>query len=184
MQMTTRQLKLLHLQINLFQEKTRKYNLEPYWFHLVRVAMRASEFGELLAEVGLCHDCVEDVKYYTYAHLTADLEKIGYTRKEVDFIVLGTFHLTDIYTKEAYPTLNRAERKKLEAERLWNIPAIYQNVKYSDLEDNTDSIVPYDIDFAKTYLPEKQYILRGMDKGNSEFYDKLVRSVNQHLKDL
>lgn len=191
MQMTTRQLKLLNLMINLFHGRGRKYNLEPYWFHLMRVAMRSNPYLWMGGEIGLCHDCIEDLNKlngfpydYSLAHLTQDLEAIGYDKKEIDEITTGVYHLTDVYTKEAFPNLTRAARKKLEAERLWKIPARFQNVKYADLEDNTGTIVPYDKAFAATYLPEKDYILQGMNKGDQEFYNKLVVSVTTHIQDI
>lgn len=191
MQMTTRQLKLLHRMIKLFEGRYRKYNLEPYWFHLMRVAMRADRYLWMGGEIGLGHDCIEDLNQangfpydYTLAHLTKDLEEIGYNKDEIAEITLGVYHLTDVYTKEAYPQLPRRERKKLEAERLWTIPARFQNVKYADLEDNTGTIVPYDIKFAATYLPEKEYILKGMNKGDNEFYSILTASVASHLRNL
>lgn len=181
MKMTTRQMKLLNFVIEQHGSQKRKYNLEPYWFHLMRVAIKADSLILLGAEIGLCHDLVEDVPGLTFADLTAKLEDIGYDRDEVDRIVLGVYHLTDVYTPEAYPDLNRKERKTLEAHRLWKIPAFAQTVKYCDLEDNTSTIVPYDTKFAATYLPEKDYILKKMDQGNPELYKQLVSSVSNHL---
>ena len=173
MNITQRQMKLLNFMVENHIER-RKYNGEPYWFHLARVAMQAEKLYIPFAfEKGISHDSVEDIEGFEFADLTKLLEECGYNKDETDKIVTSVYHLTDVYTSKAYPSLNRLERKKLEAERLWLIPVDDQTLKYCDLDDNTSTIVPYDADFAKVYMKEKEYILQGMNQGNQVLYKLL-----------
>lgn len=169
--MNPKQLKLLDFVIQQHGSQKRKYNNEPYWFHLYRVAEMAEYYEVPFGfEIGLCHDLIEDTGL-KLPDLTAALQSFGYHRTQINPIVSAVNDLTDVYTSEAHPTLNRKERKRLEAERLWLIPNHVQTIKYCDLYDNTSTIVPYDPKFAELYLTEKRYILSGMNKGNRELYD-------------
>ena len=179
MDITPRQLKLLAYVIEQHGTQKRRYNFEPYWFHLVRVGVKLETLIPLGTEVGLCHDLIEDVPGLTLAVLTAALDSFGYSKHEVDYIVTLVKDLTDVYTPEAYPNLNRSERKKLEAHRLWFIEPNAQTAKYVDLEDNTSTIVPYDPDFARIYLLEKDYILSKMNKGKASMYDAICELVRE-----
>jgi (p)ppGpp synthase/HD superfamily hydrolase len=68
--------------------------------------------------------------------------------------------LTDQFTHEHYPEMNRAERKTLEAFRISEISGGALKVKLADLIHNTTDIVHNDPDFAVKYLQEKRRILR------------------------
>lgn len=184
MDITPRQLKLLAYVIEQHGTQKRKYNLEPYWFHLVRVGTKLEKLIPLGTEVGLCHDLVEDVPGLTFAVLTAALESFNYDKAEVDYIVSIVKDLTDIYTPDAFPNLNRTERKALEAHRLWYIQPNAQTAKYVDLEDNTITIVPYDPDFARIYMLEKEYILKKMNKGDAHMYDAICELVRESKRKL
>lgn len=69
-------------------------------------------------------------------------------------------HLTDVYTSERHPELNRATRKGLERDRLAKASLQAQLIKVADLISNTRSIVAEDPKFAVTYLQEKAALLR------------------------
>lgn len=173
--MTNEQLKLLAFVIEKHGEQKRKYTDEPYWFHVYRVGKMADEFVRLGMEIGLCHDLIEDTSV-DYPELASKLEEIGYAKNAADFVLETVFHLTDQYTHEEYPTVNRKDRKALEARRLWTISQAAQTVKYCDLIDNLDSIVRYDPKFAEIYLKEKAYILEGMTAGDP----KLLELAKKH----
>lgn len=159
--------------ISHFPQK-RKYTGEPYSVHLRNVADMADKYGITLCfEIGLCHDLFEDTKV-TKSELNEYLLRIGYSEVETNHIVNGVIDLTDVYTSEAYPNLNRAKRKYLECERLSKINATSQSVKYCDLIDNTSSIVKHDAGFAKVYLQEKFSLLKVMTKGNKYLYKKAL----------
>lgn len=177
--LTPQQDRLLQFVILMHGDQKRKYTGEPYWYHVVNVAYRADVVaGRLGIEVALCHDLIEDTdctKELLYHYLIA----IGYFVFDAEDIVNNVDHLTDKFTPQSHPHLNRCERKQLEAERLWAIPVLAQNVKYCDLEDNTDSIVECDPEFSKIYLDEKLLMLQGMNQGDSTVYEQLVNSFNQ-----
>ncbi|HYH55544.1 MAG TPA: hypothetical protein VD772_02970, partial [Anseongella sp.] len=92
--------------------------------------------------------------------------------------------LTDVYTKENYPRLNRKKRKAREADRLSKAPAAAQTVKYADIIDNAIDIAGHDKDFAKVFLRECGQLLRQMDKGNQQLYERAVKTVADCLSEL
>lgn len=116
-------------------------------------------------EIALCHDLFEDTKCTPFQLMTFMMES-GYSKTEAENTWTGVHELTDVYTPETFPELNRSYRKLLEAKRLAQISPLSQSVKYADLIDNTASIVKYDKGFAKKYLPEKIEILNSMRAGN------------------
>lgn len=132
----------------------RKYTREPYFLHVYNVARRVAKIDnrpELIAAAFL-HDSVEDTD------LT--IEEVGEMfGLEVAELV---YDLTDHFTKENYPNMNRAKRKSLEAVRLGTISNDAKLIKLCDLADNTSSIVEHDPGFAKIYLKEKADILEAM----------------------
>jgi (p)ppGpp synthase/HD superfamily hydrolase len=157
--------------------QVRKYTNEPYFNHLVNVANMVDEYGDFLYEVGLCHDLLEDTDT-SYSQFLTMLLNIGYSAKESSFIFNKVVELTDIYTHEDYPNLNRKARKELEAIRLYGVSYEAQTIKYADLIDNTSSIVEYDPGFAVKYLKEKEFILSGMSNGNEYLYGMAMLSLN------
>jgi len=155
----------------------RKYTGEAYTVHLRAVAEMADRYNLLMGyEIGLCHDLLEDT-YLTANELDGHLTSFGYDEKESFFIVSSVIELTDVYTSEAFPKLNRAERKELECKRLSEISENSQSIKYCDLIDNTSSILKYDEGFAKIYLKEKFAIMQVMDKGNNDLYNIAMKNI-------
>jgi hypothetical protein len=137
---------------------------------LLDVAAQVEDIPMAL-EIALCHDLLEDT-HCDESALRQILNISGYNNKEVNIIIHTVNELTDVYTAEDFPNLNRKERKKLEAHRLWTISYLAQTIKYADLIDNTRSIVEHDKTFAKVYLQEKKYILLGMDKGLASLHSE------------
>lgn len=149
--------------------QVRKYTGEPYSIHLYNVAKIIAPFDTLLlVEIAMCHDLFEDTRcndaglYMFLKHL--------YSITECAEIIDGVRYLTDKYTSDNYPLMNRFKRKFKECERLSKIPGHIQTVKYADLIDNTSSIIQYDPGFAKVYLAEKRALLRVMKNGNPDLY--------------
>lgn len=151
--------------------QVRKYTGEPYHNHLYNVAEIVSNLGEEYIEVALCHDLFEDTDC-GYEELFNKLFSIGYDENSAFNIRYSALELTDEFTKENFPDMNRENRKIHEAIRLSNISEFAQTVKYADLIDNTKSIVECDKQFSKVYLKEKRFILSIMDKGNKQLYNK------------
>lgn len=168
--METRQIKLMEFVKIAHIEQKRKYTGEPYFNHIFHVGTEAQknqiQFG---FEIGICHDLFEDTQFNEEL-LRHFLWAVDYSIWEIDAIIAGINHLTDEFTSDKYPELNRKARKQKECERLYLIPEEIQTIKYIDLIHNTESICEHDPGFARTYLKEKWQILKGMDKGNPELF--------------
>lgn len=166
-------------------DQKRKYTGEPYWHHLTNV--RDLVVGELhdhiLKAVALCHDLFEDTDC-EMEELRVSLIRFGYKEHDAHQVLQGVVYLTDEYTKEMYPTLNRKKRKELEAGRLSRISPRFQTVKYADLIDNLRSIVKHDPKFAKVYIQEKEDILKVMDKGSQKLYNQCISELNEAKKSI
>jgi (p)ppGpp synthase/HD superfamily hydrolase len=182
---TERQEKLLDFVKKQHEGQIRKYTGEPYWHHVVAVSELASRYekAEFTTEIALCHDLFEDTKCgddCLYDYLTAN----GYTGLEARNIISGVDALTDDYTREHYPNMNRKNRKDMEAQRLGgNLPFI-QSIKYADLINNTASIVEHDPGFAKTYLEEKRNVLQHMRQGNIDLLILCAASLDRGRRKL
>lgn len=137
----------------------RKYTLEDYVNHpisvseLLREAMNECSFFSEPAYIAcVLHDVLEDTK----ATHQSILDLFG---SEAFCYVT---ELTDVFTSERFPYLNRKDRKYLESERLSKISILGKCIKLCDLIDNTSSIVEHDKAFAAKYLIEKGHILEKM----------------------
>lgn len=169
MKLSERQEKLLEFVKMAHGDQVRKYTGEPYWHHLINVAeilfnqnpSHISYDGLLTIEIALCHDILEDTKI-NEKELHHNIFKCGYSSTETHIIVCSVIDLTDHYTKEKYPNLNRKERKILECNRMSNISELSMFVKYADIIDNCKSIVEHDKQFAKVFLSEKKDLLNVM----------------------
>lgn len=129
----------------------RKYTGEPYFNHCHNVAREVESRGynEYMVAAAYLHDTIEDTD------VTAQWLRVYFPPATVD-LVIG---LTDVYTHEAFPHLNRAQRKELECERYRGECEDVQRIKLCDLVDNTKSIVKHDPGFAMLYLREKSDLL-------------------------
>ena len=144
----------LRFAIRAHGDQKRKYTGDPYVTHCIAVAdlvAKRTDDEEIVA-AALLHDTLEDTAA-TYDDLKSEFGS------RVASIVL---ELTDEYTKERYPDLNRKKRKSLEAERLGGVSDDAKLVKVCDLTDNTSSIVEHDPKFASVYLVEKAAVLRAL----------------------
>lgn len=182
MTLTPQQQQLFTFVSDCHGDQKRKYTDEPYTNHLLSVAEIVASVDDTpgLTEIALCHDLFEDT-LCDYNALDEHLKDIGYEYKQRVFICLGVHALTDQFTSENYPKVNRATRKKEEADRLGRIDPIYQTVKLADLIDNSSSIFERDPNFAKIYLREKQRILGVMVNGNSVLYQRCQDIVEDWL---
>lgn len=142
-------------------EQKRKYTGDPYFVHLIAVANAAEKTGVNYGwEIGLCHDLLEDTPFNGHS-LVVHLHRSAYGDQAIKFISESVIELTDVFTVEAYPYLNRAIRKQCEALRLGTVSRTSQIIKCCDLIDNTSSIVQHDPGFAVKYIAEKREILKG-----------------------
>lgn len=158
--MTERQNELLEFVKEQHGGQVRKYTGDPCHTHLQSVAAFVSTYEPNLpfgVEIALCHDLFEDTSCQGSA-LLAFLVDRQYAFNEARFIIDRVLELTDQYTNEAFPSLNRATRKKLEAHRLGQTHYVSQTVKCFDIIDNRTSIVEHDPNFAQVYLREAKIL--------------------------
>lgn len=148
-------------------KQVRKYTGEPYWVHPIEVATILSEYEEVTPEMraaAMLHDVEEDTG------VTHDIIIIEFGP------IVGEY--VDWLTDKSKPEDgNRAVRKKKDADRLMLAPWQVQSIKCADLISNTKSIVENDPGFAKTYLPEKAYLLSGMNKGINLLYLRALQNI-------
>ena len=136
-------------------QQRRKYTDEPYVVHPIRVATIVAgqtENADILS-AALLHDVLEDVAPKE-PHYGPDSIRITFGET-----VLRLVHeLTDVFTSEAFPQVNRKDRKLREANRLAGISPEAQLVKLADMIDNAGTIVTEAPNFARTYLAEKERV--------------------------
>ncbi len=183
MKLTKKQSKLFEFVTKMHGEQKRKYTGEPYVNHCLSVAEIVSEFEDDCVEIALCHDLFEDTKC-DFTMLCKELIRIGYDRNHAYSICTNVNELTDEFTHEDFPYLNREARKINEAKRLGTISHKSQSVKYADLINNTESIVTHDKGFAKVYLSEKELILQLMRKGNSTLFCNCLKALQNATHEL
>ena len=138
----------------------RKFWNERYFLHVWRVAKATACLPEATVEMvaaAMLHDTVEDVP-----QIDAALIQLFFGTTVARYV----WALTDRYTREAWPTLNREKRKTLEAQRLaqecWEV----RQIKRQDIADNTRDIELQDPGFAKVYRAEKDYIISLFDRAD------------------
>ena len=183
MKLTEKQSELFEFVKKMHKGQVRKYTNEPYHAHPLEVAKIVSEYQDDCVEIALCHDLFEDTKC-DFTMLYNKLVKIGYERRLSYKICNNVKELTDVFTVEDYPSFNRKWRKEKESIRLGDISYKSQSVKYADLINNTISIVENDKAFAKTYLSEKEAILKVMNSGNSVLFCNCLKTLQNSLNKL
>lgn len=145
----------------------------PYIVHPIEVAdIVASVSGATKHQVAaaLLHDVLEDTK--VKAALLVKL--FGLTVAE--YVV----YLTDYYTPENTPTMNRAKRKELEAVRLSTAPVAVKTIKLADGLSNTPSIAANKPDFMKVYGLEKRRVLEALRGGDAGLWVKLDEMLKSY----
>jgi len=184
MELNKNQSKLLEFVKMKHGNQVRKYTGETYWTHVLGVAEIVSKHDCKAVEIALCHDLYEDTDCTFQVLYKALTESCGYNASRSYTICTMVLDLTDVFTKEDYPYMNRKKRKQKEAERLGSISVIAQTVKYADLIHNTKSIVEHDKGFAKVYLEEKRDILFQMNIGNPTLWKECHNLCNKEYSKL
>jgi (p)ppGpp synthase/HD superfamily hydrolase len=161
----------------------RKYSGEPYMVHPARVAglvgTHVANDDAIMA--AYLHDVLEDVpKSVGEFIVLAKQIKDNFGENVLNLVV----ELTDVFTSENYPDYNRAQRKKLEAERIGKISHLAKSIKLADLIDNTKDIVANDKGFARTYLREKEEMLAYLSDGNAILYGMALAELTKGKREL
>lgn len=146
----------------------RKYTGEDYIVHPLQVATIVAEVGGNEDQVcaALLHDVLEDTQV-TEATLRREFGN------DVTNLVVW---LTNV-SKTVCPTANRKTRKAADKDALAKAPAEAQTIKLADLIANTESIVAEDLNFAKTYIPEKRELLEVLTLGDRGLWDRAFAQI-------
>jgi len=146
--------------------QVRKVSGLPYYTHPEAVmdfliSVGVEDEDTLIAAIG--HDWLEDVypknPYYSPETIS---ELFGAS-------VLGIiFELTDVFTPEAFPQYNRAERKKQEAFRLSAVSDEATLVKLADIWHNSQTMDALP-GFGKVWGKEKQFMLATLSTREPSF---------------
>jgi (p)ppGpp synthase/HD superfamily hydrolase len=148
--------------------QTRKYTVEPYINHPIRVmktVAAVTDNPQMLA-AALLHDVVED----------SDVSIIDIEKEFGLGVALLVHQLTS--PSKQYPKMERANRKQIDRYHLATAGAEAHTIKYADILDNVPSIVKHaDPKFADMYVLEKIADMHVMTKGNVG----LLKQVNDML---
>lgn len=162
----------------------RKYTPERYIVHPVRVMNLCREYtGDLtMLAAALLHDVLEDtpVTQEDIHDFLLPLMEREKAERTVGLVV----ELTDVYVKEDYPQWNRRKRKERETQRLEQTSSDSQTIKYADIIDNSAEIIHYDTEFAPLFLHECRAILKKMNRGHQELYQRAVETVDHCIAQL
>lgn len=152
---------------------------EDYIIHPLSVADIVSSIteDEEIISAAYLHDVIEDVypKNSKYS--------LEYIKNEFgDRVALLVKQLTNEFTKEKYPILNRKQRKVFENARIVSISPDAKTIKLADIIDNCSSLQGLD-DFGQVYLREKKEQLNFLKEGNKTLFDQAFNILNhQDLK--
>ncbi len=170
--------KVKELATKLHGDQKRKYTGEDYVNHTFSVADIVKEHGgdDNMVMAAILHDVLEDTNT-SKEELLHLMMAIVEPNDAMDIVRLVK-ELTDVYTHEDYPDINRRGRKELEAIRMGKISPRAQTIKYADLLDNSQDILKNDPKFGKVYIGEKETILKYMNKGDKNLYKKCLSVLN------
>jgi len=163
-------------------DQMRKYSSERYIVHPVRVMNTCRQYNTSLPvlSAALLHDVFEDtpVSKHMLHQFLLSIMKEELANQVVQLVV----ELTDVYTKEKHPRLNRKRRKQKEARRLSKVSGEAQTIKYADIIDNCNEIVNHDPDFAPRFLSECHLLLLNMAKGEARLHSIAKDIVEKQLR--
>lgn len=165
-------------------DQVRKYADERYIKHPIRVMKTCRRFGYSLPVLAaaILHDVLEDTAVQPEEldrFLLTVMDKAdGYHTFKL------TEELTDVYSKDNYPMMNRRKRKENEIMRLEKVSAEAQTIKYADIIDNAKDIAKNDAEFAPVFLRESRTLLGKMKKGNRELHQKAIEIVEKEMNKL
>ena len=162
----------------------RKYSPERYIAHPVRVMETCKKYSTRLPALAaaLLHDVLEDTEIYE--HQLSEFLQSVMNKKDAGQTFRMVVELTDVFTKSAYPDLNRRRRKEKEAARLGKISDDAQTIKYADIIDNCRGIGSQDVDFAPVFLKECRVLLNYMTRGHSELREDAIKIIETELDEI
>ncbi|MBV8099390.1 MAG: bifunctional (p)ppGpp synthetase/guanosine-3',5'-bis(diphosphate) 3'-pyrophosphohydrolase [Verrucomicrobia bacterium] len=152
----------------------RKGTHEPYSKHLSEVARLVAKSGGDEAQIAAAwlHDVVED----TPVPLSQIRRVFG---PDIAKLVL---ELTDKFTKQNYPGLNRRQRKAKELDRLSKISDRAKTIKYADFVSNLESVSVLGPNFSEVYTREIADALSLMQGGDEGLRSAALAAVDHALR--
>ena len=152
----------------------RKGSNEPYTKHLSEVARLVAENGGDEAQVAAAwlHDVVEDTPI-PLSHI-----RVVFGSDVANLVQ----ELTDKFTKQNYPGLNRHQRKAKEVERLSKISDRAKTIKYADFVSNLESVSVLGPNFGEVYTREVAEALRSMQGGDEGLRSAALVAVDRALR--
>ena len=152
----------------------RKGSNEPYTKHLSDVSRRVAESGGDEAQVAAAwlHDVVEDTPI-PLSHI-----RVVFGSDVANLVQ----ELTDKFTKQNYPGLNRHQRKAKEVERLSKISDRAKTIKYADFVSNLASVSVLGPNFGEVYTREVAEALRSMHGGDEGLRSAALVAVDRALR--
>ncbi len=165
--MTELELKAKEFATNAHKGQKRKYTGVDYITHPAEVVdiLRSIDADEYMLAAGWLHDVVEDCG----VSIDTILEVFG------PHVAAMVADLTDVSKPSDG---NRAFRKSLDLQHSKKALPKSKTIKLADLVSNTASIVKYDPEFAKVYLPEKKALLKVLIEGNSTLFKRACEQIN------
>ena len=159
----------------------RKYSAERYIVHPVEVMKICSHYTDETPVLcaALLHDVLEDTP--TAEEEIRDFLNLLMEKSDVEKTIKWTVELTDVYTTEVYPNLNRKTRKEKEHHRLAHISPEAQTIKYADLISNSVNIIQHDKEFGYVFLQEAGALLKLMNQGDDALYTLAVETIKDCL---
>lgn len=164
------------------RDQKRKYTGKPYHEHPIRVfeqlCILANNVDDDMCVAALGHDWIEDCPQINPLFLA---DKYG--NAPINIID----ELTNVYTKENYPKLNRAQRKSKEFERLSTVSNSAKVIKLLDRIDNLNDI-PFDVDpkYAKTLFNESKELFKVLENCNEELvklkYEATLKNFERYVR--
>ena len=151
----------------------RKYNGRPYIEHPARVAARVAIHPEATQEMvaaAFLHDVLEDTSL-TPAKIM----------QECALKVLELVEWMTNRSKYSHPRANRAERKRIDRERLAGAPREVKIIKLIDRLDNLREMDGSGEEFGKLYSEESLLLVEVLKDGDLELAEEL-RTVANSLK--
>ena len=129
--------KVLQFATDAHQGQKRKYSDADYISHPIEVAKMVhyrSDGSIRMTAAALLHDVLEDTKV-THSELRLFLHKV-FSVETAEKILSIVVELTDVYTHEDFPDMNRKLRKQFEALRLFYAINQAKEIKLADIEHN------------------------------------------------
>ncbi len=136
---------------------------QPYIYHPMRVAGFVSLFGDDDKGTPLTNDMIAAAWLHDiYEDTDMNSPGLNYINPVVERLV---DELTNRFTKEAYPNMNRAERKGAEIPRIAAISPAAQIIKLCDRLDNLETIQEKEKKFHALYCDESDALIDAISVG-------------------